>query len=50
VPEDLVAAKPQLGFTILWKAVAHLSQSLDQLVEGHMVLNIDKILDAPFHS
>src|SRR5206468_3238398 len=47
--EDFVAAQPQLGFGPFGQAVANLSQFRDQLVEGHMVRNIDEILDAPLH-
>ncbi len=44
VPEDLVAAKSQLGIGSVRKAVTHLSQFVDEFVERHMVGNIDEIL------
>jgi hypothetical protein len=33
----------------LWKAGAYLSQFLDEIVEGHVVHDIDELLDASFH-
>src|SRR4051794_29725031 len=47
--EDLVTAEPQLGFGPFRKTVAQLGQFLDEIVEGHMVRNVDEILYASFH-
>jgi hypothetical protein len=49
VPEEFIAAQPEFGFTSLRKAVSQLGQFLDQFVEGHLVRNLDEILDSSLH-
>ena len=49
VAEDVIAAKPQLGFAIVRKTAAYFSQLLDELVERNMVRDVDKLFDASTH-
>ena len=48
-PEDLVAAKPELGFRFVRNAVAELAQLSDEIVEGHMVHDVDELLYTSLH-
>ena len=49
-PEHVVAAQPQLRFRIFRKAVAHFGQSADEIVEGRMVHDVDKLFHSSAHS
>ena len=48
--EDLVAAQAEFRLRVVGQAIADLRQLADEIVDGHMVRNVDEFLDASAHS
>jgi hypothetical protein len=47
--KNVVAAQAQLGAGFIGQAVADFAQLLDEIVDRHMVGDIDEFLDASTH-